>query len=46
MTNHNLIPLEDIFAYQDKGEWPMVDSSLLSTTYKDRWEMADKLFSE
>ena len=46
MTNHNLIPLEDIFAHQDKGEWPMVDSPLLSTTYKNRWEMADKLFSE
>ena len=46
MTNHNLIQLEDIFTYQDKGEWPIVDSHLLSTTYKNRWEMADKLFAE
>ena len=46
VTSHNLISLEDIFAYQDTGEWPMVDSHLLSTTYNNRWEMADKLFKE
>jgi hypothetical protein len=46
MTNHNLLPLEDIFSYQDIGEWPMVDSSMLSSIYENRWEMADKLFAE
>ena len=39
---HNLFTLEQLQDYQQAGKWPLADSTLLSTKYADRWEVADR----
>ena len=41
---HKLFTLEELHNHQQLGTWPIADSTLLSTKYKDRWEVAKKLF--
>ena len=41
---HKLLTYEELDKNQQTGIWPIVDSFLLSTKYKDRWEVADRLF--
>ena len=42
-TTHKLFTLDELHDYQQQGKWPVADSLLLSTKYKDRWEVAKKL---
>ena len=44
--NHNLFTYEKLDEFQQQGKWPIVDSHLLSTKYKDRWEVAERLFKD
>lgn len=44
-TTHKLFTLEELHNHQQLGTWPIADSTLLSTKYKDRWEVAEKLFN-
>jgi hypothetical protein len=43
-TRHNLFTLEEQHNHQQLGTWPIADSTLLSTKYKDRFEVAEMLF--
>jgi len=43
-TKHSLFTLEELHNNQQQGTWPVADSTLLSTKYKDRFEVAKKLF--
>ena len=43
-TKHRLFTLEELHNHQQLGTWPIADSTLLSTKYKDRWEVAKNLF--
>ena len=44
-TTHKLFTLDELHDYQQTGKWPIADSSLLSTKYADRWEVAKKLLN-
>ena len=41
---HNLFTLEELHNHQQLGTWPIADSTLLSSKYADRFEVAEKLF--
>ena len=43
-TKHKLFTLDELHNHQQKGTWPIADSSLLATKYADRFEVAKKLF--
>ena len=43
-TTHKLFTLDELHDYQQKGTWPIADSSLLATKYKNRWAVAKQLF--
>jgi len=43
---HNLFTYETLDEFQQQGKWPIADSLLLSTKYKDRWEIAERLFDD
>ena len=40
---HKLFTYNELKDHQQAGTWPLADSTLLSTKYADRWEMAKKL---
>ena len=40
---HKLFTYDELKNYQQDGKWPLADSTLLSTKYADRWQMAEKL---
>jgi hypothetical protein len=42
-TPHKLFTYNELKDHQQAGTWPLADSTLLSTKYADRWEMAKKL---
>ena len=42
-TRHNLFTYEELQNHQQQGSWPVADSTLLSSKYADRFEVAKKL---
>ena len=40
---HKLFTYKELKDHQQAGTWPLADSTLLSTKYADRWEMAKRL---
>jgi len=44
--NENVFQHEELRSMQETGEWPIVDSQLLATKYKDRFAMAERLMKK
>lgn len=43
---HKLYTLEELSSQQNAGTWPVAHSSLLATTYKNRYNVAEKMFAK